>query len=130
MARPRSKHPTELELAILKVIWEQGPQRVREVRQGLRPTRKLAYTTVMTMMNIMVDKGYLSRQKQGPSYVYQPEVSRKTTVRRILRDMVNRVFDGSAAAVMVNLLESADLDEAETRKLRQLLKRKSGEETQ
>ncbi len=130
MARPRSKHPTELELAILKVIWEQGPQPVKEVRQGLRPARKLAYTTVMTMMNIMVDKGYLSREKKGARYVYQPEVSMKTTMRGILRDMVNRVFDGSAAAVMVNLLESADLDEAETRKLRQLLKRKSGEETQ
>ena len=127
MARRASRHPTELELEILKVLWEEGPQPVREVREALRGTRTLAYTSVMTMMNIMVDKGYLSREKTGPSYVYRPEVSRKVTVRRMLRDMVNRVFDGSAAAVMVNLLESSDLDEGEVRELRELLKRKSEE---
>jgi len=127
MARPASKHPTELELQILKVLWQQGPLPVREVREGLAPARELAYTSVITIMNIMMDKGYLARRKVGPSYVYRPRVTEKATTRRMLKDLVNRAFNGSAAAVMVNLLESADLDRAEIDRIRELLDGKSGE---
>ena len=127
MARPSSKHPTELELQMLKIIWRDGASTVRQVQDALASTRKLAVTSVLTIMNIMVDKGYLSRKKEGPAYVYRPRISEKTTSRKMLKDLVNRVFNGSTEAVMVNLLESADLKQAEIRKLRRLLKRKSGE---
>ena len=127
MARPASKHPTELELEILKVLWDRSPLTVRDVREALLPARRLAYTSVMTIMNIMVDKGYLRRDKEGASFAYRPVVSRKLTTRRMLRDLVDRVFDGSTAAAMVNLLESSDLDRAELRRLRDLLKQKPGE---
>ena len=123
MARRPSKHPTELELAILKVLWKQSPLSVREVREILRPTRKLAHTSVMTMLSIMVGKGYLRREKQGNSYVYEPTEPRKATRRKMLRDLVDRVFDGSAASVMTNLIETGELDEDEVRELRKLLKR-------
>ena len=125
MARPRSRHPTELELQILQVLWRSGPAPVREVRDDLAPRRDLAYTSVMTIMNIMVDKGYLSRKKNGPSYVYRPRVTEKATSRRMLRDLVTRVFNGSAMAVVVHLLESSDVDEAEIRTLREMLHRMS-----
>jgi BlaI family penicillinase repressor len=125
MGRPASKHPTELELGILKILWRDGPLPVRGVRDALAPARELAYTSVMTVMNIMVEKGYLARRKDGPSYVYRPRVSEQATTRRMLRDLVDRAFDGSAAAVMVNLLETADLDEAELKELRALLNRKA-----
>ena len=127
MARPASKHPTELELEMLKIIWRDGPSTVRQMQDALASTRKLAVTSVLTIMNIMVDKGYLSRKKEGPAHVYRPRISEKTTSRKMLKDLVNRVFDGSTEAVMVNLLESADLNQTEIRKLRRLLKRKSGE---
>lgn len=127
MARPASRHPTELELLILKVIWQQGPSSVRVVRDALAPNRKLAYTSVMTIMNIMVDKGYLSRQKEGPSFVYHPRVTEQTTSRRMLKDLVNRVFDGSASAVVVNLLETADVNEAELLSIRRIIERKAAE---
>ncbi len=125
MARPSSKHPTELELKMLKIIWRDGPSTVRQMQDALASTRKLAVTSVLTIMNIMVDKGYLSRKKEGPAHVYRPRISEKTTSRKMLKDLVNRVFDGSTEAVMVNLLESADLNQTEIRKLRRLLKRKS-----
>ena len=128
MARPASKHPTELELAMLKIIWTENPLSVRQVRDALAPTRKLAYTSVMTIMNIMVRKGYLKRKKKGAGYLYQPRITRKATTRRMLRDLVDRVFDGSAASVILNLLESAELDEAEIVKLRGLLKRRARED--
>lgn len=125
MARPASKHPTELELEILKVLWRSGPLTVRQVRDAL--ARDLAYTSVMTVMTIMLDKGYLIRRKGGASYVYRPLVTEQATRGQMLKDLVRRAFDGSAAAVMVNLLESADLDEAELSELRALLKRKARE---
>ena len=121
MARPPSRHPTELELEILKVLWRRGPLPVRGVREALAPARPLAYTSVMTIMNIMVDKGYLTRRRTGQSYTYRPRATETTTAARMLRDLMNRVFYGSAAAVMMNLLESADLDQAEIHRLRELL---------
>jgi len=125
MARPSSRHPTELELEILKILWRQGPLPVRQVREALAPSRDPAYTSVMTIMNIMVEKGYLARRKEGPSFVYRPRISEKKTTGGMLRDMVNRVFDGSAVAVVVNLLETADVNEGELKELRGVLDRMS-----
>lgn len=125
MSRPASKHPTALELEILKVLWEKSPLPVRDVREALGPARKLAYTSVMTIMNIMVEKGTLSREKSGALFLYSPRVTREATSRRMLRDLVDRVFDGSAAAILVNLLESSDVKEDELRELREILRRKS-----
>ena len=125
MVRPSSRHPTELELEILKILWRQGPLPVRQVREALAPRRDSAYTSVMTIMNIMVEKGYLARRKQGPSFVYRPRVSEKKTSGRMLKDLVNRVFDGSAVAVVVNLLETADVDEQELEELRGIFERMS-----
>ena len=80
-------------------------------------------------MNIMTRKGYLRRKKQGASYVYRASVTQRATTRRMLRDLVERAFDGSAAAVMVNLLETADIDAAELDRLRQLIRRKAKEQS-
>jgi predicted transcriptional regulator len=128
MTRPASRHPTELELEILKVLWRGGEMRVRQVRSALAPRRELAYTSVMTIMNIMVDKGYLRRRRRGIGYAYRPRVTQKATTRRMLRDLMDRAFGGSPAAVMLNLLESAELDEAEIAELRSLLDRRSAED--
>jgi predicted transcriptional regulator len=127
MTRPASRYPTELELEILKVLWAEGPLTVRAVRDALAGTRDLAYTSVMTMMNIMTDKGYLKRRKQGQGYVYQPKINRQSTAGRMLDDVVERVFDGSAAAAMLQLLESRTIDEGELAALRRLLEEKSEE---
>ena len=127
MPRPASKHPTELELEILKILWREGPLPVRAVREALAPGRERAYTSVMTVMNIMVDKGYLSRRKDGASYVYRARIGEQATTGRMLSDLVDRAFGGSTAAVMLNLLETSDLDEAELREIRTLLRRKAEE---
>jgi len=124
MARPASKHPTELELEILKVLWREGPSAGRTVRDALAAFRDLAYTSVMTVMNIMVDKGYLRRKKEGGRYLYFPRVTQEVTTRRMLRDIVERAFDGSAATVMLKLLESADIEEEELLRLRELVNRR------
>ncbi len=127
MARHPSPHPTELELEILKVLWRDGPGSVRDVRDTLVSFRDLAYTSVMTIMNIMRDKGYLTRAKKGGYYVYRPSITKESTVRGMLGDMVNRVFDGSAASLMVNLLETAEIDPEELKELRNRINRKAKE---
>lgn len=129
MARRPSRHPTELELEILKISWCQGPATVRQVRDQLNKLRPLAYTSVMTVMNIMVKKGYLQRSKQGVSYVYRARISRQTSTRRMLSDLVDRVFDGSASAVMLNLLETADIDQSDLQELHELISRKAKEQS-
>jgi predicted transcriptional regulator len=112
-------------LEILKVLWREGPLPGRQIRDSLAGFRELAYTSVMTVLKIMTEKRYVRRKKVEGSFVYAARVAEKTVSRQMLDDVVDRVFDGSAAAVMLNLLETSDLDEAELRKMRQLLQRKS-----
>jgi len=126
MARPASRHPTELELEILKVIWRAGPQPVTRVRDELAGFRDLAVTSVTTVMNIMVRKGYLKKSKASGTYVYTARASEAATSRRMLKDVIERVFDGSAAAVVVGLLQTADLDDADIREIQGLLDRQKG----
>jgi BlaI family penicillinase repressor len=125
LARPVSRHPTELDLEILKVLWARSPATARDVQAALAPDRPLAYTSVLTILNIMARKRYVKRTKSGPSYAYAPVVSESATTRSMLRDLVRRVFRGSASSLVLNLLSDADLDDAELRQIRQILKDKS-----
>src|SRR5688572_14023062 len=129
MARPASTHPTDLELEILKVLWRDGPGPVRHVRDALAAAgRDSAYTSVMTVMNIMADKGYLRRAKDprgGAGFVYHPKINEQSTTTRMLKDLLDRAFGGSAAAAVVNLLEAGEVDDEELKQLRELIARKS-----
>ena len=124
MARPRSTHPTELELQIIKVIWRDGPSNVRHVRDELAGWRDLAYTSVMTIMNIMAEKGYLRRAKEGASFTYSARVTERNTTRNMLKDVVDRAFDGSVTRAIESLLDAVDLDAEERQLLRDLVHRK------
>ncbi len=121
MARPASKHPTELELEILKILWRDGPLPVADVRHALTDFRDLARTSVTTMLTIMLEKGYLSRRKEGSVYLYRPRLAEGATTGRMLKDVVDRAFEGSTASAVVKMLESSDLDDAEIKRIRALL---------
>jgi predicted transcriptional regulator len=124
MARTASEHPTELELRILKILWEKSPRRVREIRQALADDgHAIAHTSVITMLNIMVDKRYLKRKQVKNAFYFEPRVSRDDVSQRLLGDVVDRVFDGSATAVMLNLLQTSDIDPDELKELRRLINR-------
>ena len=124
MVRPVSKHPTELELEILKILWADGSGSVREVRDRLSEIRDLAFNSVMTILNIMVKKGYVSRKKEKGRYVYRAQVTQESTSRGMVRDLLDRVFDGSAASLMVNVIEAGDMDAGELEALRRLIEQK------
>lgn len=124
MARPRSAYPTELELEILKVLWQDGPRTVEQVRESLAAgQRELTHSSVITVMNIMVRKKYLTRKKQGRAFQYRACVSDKEINRGMLGNLVDRVFDGSAAATMLELLQTTDLDAGELKEIRQMIDR-------
>ena len=127
MPRSASRHPTELELEILKVLWRIGPATVRQVRDELAASRDLAYTSVMTMMTIMVGKKYLTRTKDGRSFTYQATYQEKKATKSMLQDVVERLFNGSTTAVMQHLLETSELDDDELKQIRSLINRKARE---
>ena len=132
MARPRSEYPTGLELEILKILWQQSPLSVQAVREALvnRPSsRELTHSSVITVMNIMVGKRYLKRKKRGRAFEFAPRVSEQYVNRGMLGDLVKRVFDGSASALMLELLETSDIDSEELKELRKMINRKAKEQS-
>lgn len=107
MARPRHKNPTPAELEVLQIIWEHGPRTVREVMNLLSSGRRRAYTSVMSLMSVMAGKGLLNQKPKGKAFVYSAKVSRDKTQTRMLGDLLNRAFGGSASALVTHLLQQA-----------------------
>jgi BlaI family transcriptional regulator, penicillinase repressor len=130
MARSGSNHPTQLELEILKVLWDDSPLAVRDVRERLeqRAQRALSHSSVITMLNIMVRKGYLRRKKEGKSFFFSPKVDKQSVAGGMMGDLLCRVFDGSPSAMVLNLIENVDLDAEEIDQLRRLISRKAKEQ--
>ena len=128
MPRPQSNQPTELELEFLKILWDQAPRLVREIREELAERgRDIAHTSVITTLNTMVDKKYLKRVKQGKAFLFSPRVTREQVSQRMLGSVVDRVFDGSVKAVLLSLFDCADIDADELKELRKLINQKSRE---
>ena len=119
--RPKSDTLTGQELEIMKVIWPRGQATVREVYDDLRAHRAIAYTTVQTMMNILETKGHLKRAAGEKAHVYSPVRPQQAVVKSMVREFVDRVFDGSARPLLVHLLKEKGLTTAERRELQKLL---------
>jgi BlaI family transcriptional regulator, penicillinase repressor len=122
MARPAAEQPTELELQILKILWEKSPQLVRDVRDELAKLgRDIAHTSVITTLNTMVKKRIVIRKREGHAFLFSPRITRDQVSRSVLGDIVNRVFDGSAKAVLLGVFEQNDIDLGELKELRKLI---------
>jgi BlaI family penicillinase repressor len=115
---------TDQELEIMKVVWQLGAATVREVYEELLKHRKIAYTTVMTMMGILEQKGRLTRTANDRAYVYKPSQPRGEVVGSMVHDFVKRVFDGSAKPLLVHLVENKKISREELEEIQKLLKSK------
>lgn len=117
----KRQRPSELELQILSILWDRGPQPVRAIREALPDGKTRAYTTVLTLVQIMEKKGFVGHTAQGQAHIYHPLVTRRQVLRPMMRDMVRNVFGDRPADAVQCLLDSTDLDAAELSQIRAAL---------
>lgn len=121
MPRPRAEHPTPGELEVLKIIWRRGPSTVRHVLDELNADRPRAYTSVMSLLNVMVEKRLLNREPRGKAFIYSTAVEEQSTLKRMVADLVERVFGGSPGLLVAHALEQTDPSPEELDQIRQLI---------
>jgi predicted transcriptional regulator len=120
--RPKSATLTPQELEIMKLVWKKGEVTVRDVYEALLERRKIAYTTVMTMMRVLERKGYLKTRREDRAYVYRQAHPERQVVRSMVREFVDRVFNGSARPLLVHLVEDRRLSKKELEELERLVR--------
>lgn len=120
--RQRTTTLTEQELEIMKIVWTREQATVRDVYETLLEHRKVAYTTVMTMMKILEQKGHLKKRSDDKAHVYKPTKPKSAVIRNMVRDFVERVFNGSAEPLVMHLVEERHLSDAEISEIERMLK--------
>jgi BlaI family penicillinase repressor len=118
--RRKASTLTEQELEIMKIVWEREQATVRDVYEKLLEKRKVAYTTVMTMMKILEGKKYLKKTQADRAYVYRPTQPKNKVVGAMVRDFVNRVFNGAAEPLLVHLVEEHNLSREDLEEIARL----------
>ena len=113
--------PTEGELAILSVLWRRGPRTVREVHSEFNQTRETGYTTVLKMLQIMAEKGLVTRDETQRTHVYHAALPQGEAQRRLVGDLLDRVFDGSAHRLVLQALSTKKASPEELAEIRQVL---------
>jgi predicted transcriptional regulator len=124
MPRKQARRLTELETLIMDAVWNLGRANVRDVQERLEPAKPMAYNTVLTMMRILRDKGFLRSERNGRVDVYEPTVSRVQVAKWSLNEILQRFFSGSARALVSQLLDSGELDTEEVQAIRREVDRK------
>ena len=109
----------------MKVVWQSGASTVRGVYETLLERRKIAYTTVMTMMNILEQKGYLKKTQKDRAYVYQATRPQKQVIRGMVREFVDRVFNGSVEPLLLHLVEDRHVSEQDLEEIRRMMREAS-----
>ena len=117
---------TARELDVVNVLWNRGPSTVAEVREALEDD--LAYTTVLTVLRVLEDKGHVTHDAEGRAHRYRPLVERDVAASSALRRVKENLFEGSSELLLTRLVEDAPLSDDELRRMRDLLARRLGEE--
>ena len=113
--------PTDAELAILNVLWERGPSTVRDVHDALKHDRDVGYTTVHKILQDMAEKKLVTRDESERSHVYAAAVEEKSVKRRLVSDLLDKAFDGSAAQLVMQALSDKRASPEDLKKIRKLL---------
>src|SRR5215469_12321495 len=113
---------TPLELAIMNVLWDNGPSNVQSVQENLEGSKKLAYTTVQTMLNVLHRKGRVRRRLRGRAYDYVPVLTRERASGTAIREMIDRLFGGSVEGLLMSLIKNGQLDRRKLQELSGLVK--------
>jgi BlaI family transcriptional regulator, penicillinase repressor len=121
VARPASLQPTDVELQILRILWELGPSPVREVHRRLEAEKGTNYSTTVKMLSVMRDKGLVKRNENVTPHVYRAGITQERAQKRMLNDLIQKVYDGSARSLVLHALSSAKASPEEIDELRRLL---------
>ena len=121
MAEIPTPRPTDAELAILNVLWQRGPSTVRKVHDALSETHDSGYTTTLKLMQIMAEKGLVTRDESDRTHVYTARGSQGETQRALVSDLVDRAFGGSAAALVLQALQSGETSPQELAEIERLI---------
>ena len=118
--------PTNLELTILHVLWEEGPRSVRDIQASLNKSKPTGYTTVLKMLQIMTEKGLVERDESVRPQIYRASSSRERTQREILSDLIQRVYDGSVKSLVMHALATKRSSAKDLEAIEKLLDRVEG----
>ena len=121
MDEPATPRPTKAELAILNVLWDRGPSTVRETHEAMSREREVGYTTVLKLMQIMVEKGLLLREDRGRAHVYRTAGAEANAKRDLVGDLLDRAFGGSASELVMHALAAKPASSREIAAIRQML---------
>jgi BlaI family transcriptional regulator, penicillinase repressor len=119
--RPKHTTLTPQELGIMKLVWQRESATVRDIYEALLERRKIAYTTVMTMMKILETKGYLKKRRQDRAYIYRPAHAKNQVIGGMLREFIDRVFNGSAEPLLVHLVKTRQIRQKELQKIARMI---------
>lgn len=120
MARRKSPTLTEVELELMDVLWDKGQATVAEIVETL-PEARLAYSSVLTMMRILEQKGYVAHEKEGRAFVYRALIDRQQAQKTVIGYLLKRFFNNSPELLVVNLLEHEDVGPKEVKRLKRMI---------
>lgn len=121
MPREASLQPTEVELQILKILWELGASPVREIHKRLEAAKGTNYSTTVKMLSVMLDKGLVRRDEQARPHMYAAVMTQRRAQKRMLGDLIDKVYDGSAQALVLHALSSQKASPEELQEIRKIL---------
>ena len=127
MAKSRASQPTEVELQILRILWELGPSPVREVHSRLNAAEGTSYSTTVKMLSVMLEKGLVKRDETASPHIYRSAVSRDSAGRKLVRDLVDKVYDGAAMSLVLHALKASKPSREELDEVRRLLDEMEGQ---
>lgn len=121
MPRPSSSQPTDVELQILRILWELGPSPVREIHRRLEAEKGTNYSTTVKMLSVMLEKGLVKRDEQAQPYVYRSALSRSKAGKQMVGDLIEKVYDGAAMSLVLQALAAAKPTGDELDEVRRML---------
>jgi BlaI family transcriptional regulator, penicillinase repressor len=119
--RPKHNTLTPQELEIMKLVWQRDSATVRDIYEALLERRKIAYTTVMTMMKILETKGYLKKRRQDRAFIYRPTRPKSQVIGGMIREFIDRVFNGSAEPLLVHLVKERQLSDKDLQRILRMI---------
>jgi predicted transcriptional regulator len=127
MARRKSPRPTDRELTILRILWDNGPSTVRQVNKAMNEDGSTGYTTTLKLMQIMVEKGLVRRDDSQFKHVYRPALTEEKAQKQLVGDLLDRAFSGSAEKLVMRALSAKKVSAKELASIRKMLEEFKGE---